>query len=136
MPLVLLDSDAAIDFLRGIEPSVRLLESLTSAGDIPGICDVVVAEVYSGLPVESRSKVAGVLSGFAYLDTSVEAARQAGEWRYEFARRGVVLAISDVLVAATALAHQARLLTGNVAHYPMAELTLIPLPRPHNQSRR
>lgn len=136
MSLALLDSDAVIDFLRGIEPSVELLESLVSAGDTLGICDVVVAEVYSGLRPDSRPKVASVLSGFAYLETSPGTARQAGEWRYDFARQGIVLSTSDVLVAATALAHRARLITGNASHYPMPDLALIPLPRPRNQPRR
>jgi tRNA(fMet)-specific endonuclease VapC len=130
MSIALLDSDAVVDFLRGFEPSVELLRSLADAGDTLGVCDVVLAEVYSGLRPDDRPRVGFIIAGLAYLETSAEAARLAGEWRYDFARRGVVLATSDVLVAATAVSHKARLVTGNLPHYPMPELALIPLPRP------
>jgi len=136
MPLTLLDADAVIDFLQGIKQSVDLLKSLADAGDTLGVCDVVVAEVYSGLRPEDRPRVAPILAGFAYLATSAEAARLAGEWRHDFARRGVVLSTSDVLVAAAAVAHRARLVTGNAAHYPMPELALMPLPRPLDPKQR
>jgi predicted nucleic acid-binding protein len=87
MAVALLDSDAVIDLLRGIEPSVELLRSVAAAGDTLGICDVVLAEVFAGLRPEDRAAVASVLAGFAYLRTSAEAARQAGEWRHDFARK-------------------------------------------------
>ena len=70
-----------------------------------------------------------MLDSLLYLTTTGDAARQAGEWRYTFARQGTPLATSDVLVAATARAHQATIVTGNGAHYPMPDVSLVPLPR-------
>ena len=107
MATVLLDSDAINDFLFGVERSVELIRSLAAGGDTVCLCDVVLTEVYSGVRPEDRERVAGVLADFPYLPTSPAAARQAGEWRYEFARAGVRLATSDVLVAATAHVHGA-----------------------------
>ncbi len=108
----------------------RAAARVLGCGDTVCLCDVVLAEVYSGVRPEHRQRVAGVLDSLPYLATSAEAARQAGVWRYEFARAGVQLATSDVLVAATAHAHGARLLTGNASHYPMKDVSVLALPRP------
>lgn len=50
--------------------------------------------------------------------------RRAGEWRREFADRGVTLSQADALVAAAALSAGARLATGNPRHFPQAELSV------------
>ena len=41
----------------------------------------------------------------------------------------VSLATSDVTIAAVAIHHQLILITDNLKHYPMKELTLYPLPK-------
>jgi predicted nucleic acid-binding protein len=125
----LLDSDAVIDYLRGIADSLVVIRGLGDAGDLLCVCDVVLAEVYSGLRPEDRSSAGVLLDTLHYLPTSPEAARQAGEWRYHYARRGVVLPATDILIAATAHAHQASVLTGNTDDYPMPEVSLRQLPR-------
>jgi predicted nucleic acid-binding protein len=72
-----------------------------------------------------------LLDGLRYLETPEPAARLAGAWRYKYQREGLRLQTPDVLVAATALTHGATLVTGNLGHYPMPELTLLPLTRPY-----
>ena len=49
MATYLLDSDAIIDYLMGFAPSVQLIRSIHSRGDVLAVCDVVIAEAYSGL---------------------------------------------------------------------------------------
>jgi len=65
-----------------------------------------------------------------FLETSAEMAERAGDWRYAFARRGVTLAMTDCLIAATAEGHEAGVVTGNLKDFPMAQLRIVPLPRP------
>jgi predicted nucleic acid-binding protein len=69
------------------------------------------------------------ISSLRFLPTSPKSGRQAGVWRYDFARRGKQLPTTDCLIAAIAQEHQAALITGNTDDYPMPELTVIPLPR-------
>ena len=126
----LLDSDAAIDFLYGIPASVALLRQLVHQGNRLCTCDVVNAEVFSGLDPSDRQRGWEFLSSLEFLATTAAASRHAGEWRYDFARRGIALATTDTLIAAVALEHQAALITGNVRHFPMPGLSLVPLPRP------
>lgn len=61
-----------------------------------------------------------LLSACNFLPTTAEIARQAGTWRYDFARDGVTLSTTDALVAATAEAHSATIVTGNLKDYSNA----------------
>ena len=125
----LLDSDSVIDALNGVGETLALLQQLTQQENTLCTCDVVIAEVYTGLTPQERGRAEAFLSALEFLPTSADAARQAGEWRYDFARRGTALATTDCLIAAVALEHQATLVTGNVRHFPMPDLSTLPLPR-------
>lgn len=125
----LLDTDAIIDYLVGIPTSVALVQDLHQRGGLLCVCDVVIAEVYAGVRPKDRDKVQRLLQACQFLATTQEVARQAGEWRYTYARQGVTLSTTDTLVAATAQAHQASLITGNKDDYPMPEVTVLPLLR-------
>jgi tRNA(fMet)-specific endonuclease VapC len=129
MERFLLDADAVIDYLKNVGESIALIRQLHGRGDLCS-CNVVLAEVYSGLHPRDRARARRFLDALRFLPTSPTAARQAGEWRYEYARRGRALSTTDALIAATAHEHAASLVTGNTSHYPMSELSLISLPRP------
>ncbi len=129
MGYYLLDTDAIIDYLSGIASSVKLIQDLHERGEFLGVCDVVIAEVYAGLKSQDREKAEKLLSACSFLSTEPEDAKLAGEWRYEYARRGITLSTTDVLVAATACGHKATLVTGNRDDYPMEEVQILPLPR-------
>ncbi len=129
MAYYLLDTDAIIDYLAGIPSSVVLIRDLHSQGDFLCISAIVIAEVYAGLRPQERDKAYKLVTSCLYLPTAAEDAQQAGEWRYEYARKGVTLSTTDVLVAATAFGNQATIITGNVDDYPMDEVRVLPLPR-------
>jgi predicted nucleic acid-binding protein len=129
MALYLLDADALIDFTNRYRPTIALLDQLAVNGDRFAVCDISVAEAYSGLGTGASSRLAELLAECEFVAAQLAHARQAGAWRYEFARRGVTLATTDVLIAATALAHNATIVTGNIRHFPMQELSILPLPR-------
>jgi tRNA(fMet)-specific endonuclease VapC len=125
----LLDTDAVIDYLLGIEGTVSLVRDVFGKGGILCVCDVVIAEVHSGLHPRHEQQADGLLRACEFVPLTPAAARQAGRWRYRFARRGTALPVADALVAAAAHACGATLVTGNVTHYPMEEVALLPLPR-------
>ncbi len=70
-----------------------------------------------------------LLQALTFLPTSAAAAQQAGEWRYQYARRGLTLSTTDAMVAATAYEHDATLVTANEDDYPMPEISVVSLPR-------
>ena len=130
MARYLLDTDAIIDYLLGIPSSVALIQDVHERGDTLCVGDVVIAEVYAGLRPRHRDAAEKLLAACTFLPTSPAVARQAGRWRYDWARRGVTLSTTDTLVAATAHAYGATIVTGNTKDYPMPEITLLALERP------
>ena len=57
-----------------------------------------------------------------FLETTREAATRAGRYQAEFERRDVTIHTADALVAGTARAHGAILLTDNVRDFPMRDI--------------
>lgn len=125
MTRYLLDTDSVIEYLAGRPDTVAQLQQLSSQGDTLCACDIVVAEVYSGLLQRDWSRGQAFLSGLPYLVTTAAMAQQAGEWRFAYARRGVPLATTDCLIASTAYGHHATVLTGNVKDFPMTEIRVL-----------
>lgn len=125
MTLHLLDSNVVIDYLNGIERATRFVQSLRLGDHGLALTSIVVAEVFAGAAVADRSGVRSILSGFDRLPTDERAAELAGTLRYDFMRRGRALALTDLLVAATALEHGATLVTRNVRDYPIADLNVL-----------
>ena len=129
MSLHLLDSDSIIDFFAGFATTISLFDRLVAQGDKLSVCDIVLAEVYSGFSPADRNRREPFLTALEFLPTSSAAARQAGEWRYIYARQGRALPTTDCLIAAVAHAHHATLVTGNIRHFPMEGIVILPLPR-------
>ena len=128
MTTYLLDTTVIIDYERG-HPEVRdRIEALAANGHDLAVCAVSVAEVFAGLREEDREATARFLSALRYVDLSFDVARAAGEYQQAFARRGVHLKVTDLLIAAAALAEDAILLTDNVRDFPLPGLEVERLP--------
>ncbi len=134
MTRYVLDTDAVIDLFKGFQPTVQLIERLDQQGESMCLCSVVIAEVYAGLYPHEREQAQQLMDSMQVLLTSAEAARQAGLWRFGFARQGRQLTTTDCLIAATANEHHATLVTGNLNDFPMPEVTRLPLPRRQTES--
>lgn len=130
MSLYLLDSDALIDYLKGIAPTISLIRGLEQQGHRLCTCDVIESEVFSGVPQSQRGRAEQLLGALEYLTIPRGAARQAGDWRRAYRTRRVQLATTDCLIAATAVAHGAHLIARNLKDFPMPELTIVPRPQP------
>ncbi len=64
-----------------------------------------------------------------YKETRRETARNAGEMRAKWQKRGRTLSLPDAMIAAVALAEDLTLATDNVKDFPMPELKLLTLPK-------
>jgi predicted nucleic acid-binding protein len=120
-----LDADVTIDWLRGREPSARFLGALLAQGHDVSLTAVTVDEVFAGTLPPDRSDVAQALAQFDLVELTFEMGRQAGEYQFEFARRGQTRSTPDMLNAAAAHALGAALVTRNTRHYPMAGITVV-----------
>ena len=102
MSLYLLDTDVVVDILARAEPSTRYVRALSSAGHMLLVTAVTFAEVFAGTEPSARASVATTLAGFQSVDITAAMGRKAGEYRYDFARRGQALSMPDTLIAAAA----------------------------------
>lgn len=121
--LHVLDSTVLIDYLRG-RPAVERLRELRKRGDVPATTTVNVEEITRGLRANETDATDLLFAGLLVLPVDREAGRRAGTWRREFAQRGVTLWQADCLIAATAVVHGARLVTGNPKDFPMDGLQI------------
>jgi predicted nucleic acid-binding protein len=128
MATYLVDTSVIIDALNQKRGRWQLLGSMVAAGDNLAVSVVTVMEIYAGMrPHESRI-TESFLSGLSHYEVDLELARYAGLLKNEWARQGRTIPATDVLIAATALAHKLMLMTDNRKDFPMMELALYPLP--------
>jgi len=121
----LLDTTVLVDFLNGRQQVVDMVNSLASPSNRLGVCCVSVAELYAGTNQERRAAADQLIGVMDFYDVSLAAAKEAGRYRYEFARRGIALSTADTLIAATAIAEDAILITANTKDFPMEEIKLL-----------
>jgi hypothetical protein len=122
--MYLLDTNVVIDFWRRDTAVVAMMQQFDRQGEDLCTCDIIVAELYSGLRPANRAQAATLIQSLIYLDVPLAAAEQAGLWRYDFARQGVTLATTDTVIAAVAQFYDATVVTRNVAHFPMTGISI------------
>ena len=90
--------------------------------DIPCCSVITIAEIRAGMRSDEEKKTMELLRSLEQLPIDFEAALLAGTIKQETRDRD--LELDDCLIAATALCHQATLLTHNPKHYPHKSLDL------------
>ena len=128
MARYLLDTTVLINHMRGREAAVQLLTRLAREGHELGVCAINVAELYGSLRVEERVHADRLVESLDCYTTTLKAAAEAGRYRYDHARRGRTLTVADTLVAATAVAEGAVLVTANARDFPMQDVQLLEQP--------
>lgn len=122
LSIYLLDTTVLIAHLRGEEAATRLLLDLLTRNHVLGTSCVNVAEIERGVRPKERKAVATLLDRLRFLETTREAAVRAGRYQAEDAKRGRTIHTADALVAGTAGAHGAIVLTENASDFPMRDL--------------
>jgi tRNA(fMet)-specific endonuclease VapC len=128
LSLYLLDTTVLIAHLRGDEEVRHQLLALLAEGHSLGISCVNVAEVERGVRSRERKAAATLVERLRFLATTREAAQRAGRYQRDFGRRGTTIHTADALVAGTARAHGAILLTDNVPDFPMRDIRVVAPP--------
>lgn len=123
MGRVLLDSTVLIDALRG-RPAGDRLRTLRRQGDEPWTCAISIEEIWRGLLPGEEAIAQQLMRGLRCAPLGPSEGSRAGQWRREFAGRGVTLHQADCLIAAAASGIDARLATGNPDDFPMPGITV------------
>jgi predicted nucleic acid-binding protein len=126
MQTVLIDTDVAIDFLRG-EPYARDL--LLPLWDLSRayMSVLTIYELYAGMKEKERESTNDFIGACLIEPVTQEIAAKGGEWRASYREKGITLTAVDCLIASTALLQGHKIATRNVRHYPDKKL-LLPLP--------
>lgn len=111
-----------IGYLRDAPLIAAGLRRRLSEGHTLATTCVNVAEIERGLRPKERRRSASFLDGLRFLVTDREAARRAGQYQADFATRGRTIHTADALVAGSARAHGAVLLTHNLDDFPMGDI--------------
>ncbi|HET9522047.1 MAG TPA: PIN domain-containing protein [Candidatus Limnocylindrales bacterium] len=119
----LLDTTFVIDHLRGDPDARRRLAQIVERGDEPFVCDVVACEAWAGAHDDLDRDLMGLLRFVEFVQAGPEQARRAGRWRADARRRGSTLSAPDALIAASAEALDATVLTRN-----LRDFALMPIP--------
>jgi predicted nucleic acid-binding protein len=127
MTRFLLDTDVLIDFSNGHEPGLSFVRRAVDDGDELGVTAVNLAEFWAGLTEPQRAAWEEFFEPLEYWTISPAAAKQAGRWRYDFARRGRPLPTTDTLIASVAQEQQAVIVTKNGRDFPMPGVRLLTL---------
>jgi predicted nucleic acid-binding protein len=129
LSLYLLDTTVLIAHLRGDEGTTSFLLELVADRNALGTSCVNVAEIERGIRPKERKVATALLSRLRFLETTREAAVRAGRYQADFEKRGRTIHTADALVAGTARAHGAILVTENVGDFPMRDVRVESLPR-------
>src|ERR1035441_8491802 len=113
MATFLLDTCVIIDALNGKRGRRVLLLDLVKSGHVLACCPINITEVYAGMRPKEEVATEGFLASLQYLPITWAAARLAGEFKRDYARKGNTLNLGDVIMAAVAIHDELTLLTDN-----------------------
>lgn len=124
MRSLLIDSDVLIDFLRKISSARAFFDSEINAGS--GLfCSVISrTEILAGIRPGEEEFVRGLFSVVTPVDVDIAIADRAGEYLRKYAKSHSV-GIGDALIAATVNEMKMELVTRNIKHYPMKEISVV-----------
>lgn len=115
----LVDTTIAVDHLRGEAAAVELLTSLADDGVDLAASELVRFELMAGVKNRELSALEEFCSALRWAQVTADIARIAGQLARRYRKSHSGIGAVDYLIAATAIALDAELLTTNVRHFPM-----------------
>jgi predicted nucleic acid-binding protein len=122
--LKLIDTDILIDHFHGHQAALDFITQQLVAGETLAISVVTVTEFSGGMRPGEEAPTERLLALFTILNIDEAVAWQAGQYLREY-RRSHRLELGDALIAATAQQAGAELITRNVKHYPMSDISVL-----------
>ncbi len=125
----LLDTSVIVDHLRGRDQATQLLEEWVGADESLAASELTRFELLAGTRPDEHDQLEGFFSVLSWVPVTEEISRRAGEFARRYRRSHSGIGVADYLLAGTALALSAELVTTNVRHFPMFDDLHPPYPR-------
>ncbi len=116
----LIDTDLIIDALHTNSSALTLLDGLAPSG--LAISILTLGELYEGVsragdPAAHRADMRQFLDGYRIIGLDEATMDRFGRERAALRQQGLLIPDFDLLIAATALAHELMLVTRNLRHF-------------------
>ena len=124
MKTYLIETDILIDLFNKRVEADELIFELSKSGRLVASA-VTIAELRAGWDDEQASYYLPKLYAIVeVISLTKEIAEYAGKLRNIYGKKGQVLPTVDTLIASTCIINDYTLVTRNIRHYPMKEITL------------
>ena len=117
MQTVLIDTDIAINFLRGSEPAKTFLVPLLKE-NLAFLSILSVYELYAGMREKESEITERFIQACRIAPITLEITRCASKTYQTYRKKGVTLTTIDCLIWATAKSNNHKIATQNLRHYP------------------
>ena len=120
----LLDTSFVIDCWRNRAEALERLERLMTDQAPLYVTEVVICELFAGLPALRREAARRFLEPLEFIQPGPETAAVAGTWRAEARELGATLSLPDALIAAAAHAMGAAVVTRNLRDFALTPVAV------------
>jgi predicted nucleic acid-binding protein len=123
MQTVIVDTDIAIDYLRGIQYARDLMLRLWDGNTIY-LSILSVYELYAGMRENEEEDTENFINACNIEPITKEITKKAGEIYRHYKKQGITLTSIDCLINATAVVRGHKIATRNEEHYPDKKILL------------
>lgn len=117
MQAVMIDTDIAIDYLRGVSHAKDLILSLWKY-NTAYLSILTVYELHAGMREDEKGDTENFIGACTVEPITIEIAKRGGEIYRHYRKQGITLTSTDCLINATAVIKGHKIATRNKAHYP------------------
>lgn len=117
MQSVIIDTDVAIDYLRGIQYAQKLITPLWER-NTAYLSILSLYELHAGMRENEREATTNFINACNIEMVTQDIAIKAGEFYRHYRKSGITVDSIDCLIAATAMIKKYKIATRNVKHYP------------------
>ncbi|MEW6713652.1 MAG: PIN domain-containing protein [Nitrospirota bacterium] len=125
MQTVIVDTDIAIDYLRGYQYANELMLHLWDS-NTAYLSILSVYELFAGMRDDETEDTEKFVNACLVEPVTIEITMKAGEIYRQYRKEGLTLTSIDCLVNATAVVRGHKIATKNKEHYPNKKI-LLPL---------
>src|SRR5260370_34825185 len=107
----LLDTNVIVNVLRRRNDAHLLVERLLRQGQPLASCPITITEVYAGMRPHEEKPTQAFMKSLVFLPITAEIAEHAGTLKARYSKRGRILSLQEVTIAALPIAYGCTILT-------------------------